>query len=280
MMKHNPLLKLKHWLGLSKAREQLNDVLHQVKQEKALDPEVVMMMEAILKLSNRQVRDVMIPRANMRVILHTDTYQQALTKVLAAKHSRYPVICDTKDEVIGLLLAKNMLLFHQDGQPPPQDITAICLPARFVPESQRLDSLLKDFKKNHTHMAIVMDEYGGVSGLITLEDVIEEITGEIEDEDYDDANAQTIKHLKDNDYLISGLATLEEVNAELHTSLQSNVVDTFGGYIAQQLGAFPKPKQTFHLNGLTCKIEHADEKRIRFVRVCRHDNNEGDASTS
>ncbi len=279
-MFYDRMCKWRAWFTKGKAKDQLSALLNQARKEHTLDPEVAMMMESVLKLSQKKVRDVMIPRANMKVILHTDSHQKALTKVLNAKHSRYPVICDTKDEVIGLLLAKSLLLYQQSEQTPPQDMAALCMPATFVPESQRLDSLLKEFKKNHTHMAIVMDEYGGVSGLITLEDVIEEITGEIEDEDFHEDQQQTIKQLSQREYLISGLATLSEVNEALETTLSSEVVDTFGGYIAQQLGTFPKPKQTIEINELSCKIEHADARRIRYVKVSLNATTENTPDTT
>ena len=216
----------------------------------------------MLKLSKLQVRDVMVPRANMHAIHINDSRKTIYDLINNAKHSRYPVTTDNKDEIIGILLAKNILI-----QPEDTDIKTICIEPFFVPESKRLDILLKEFQKNHTHMAIVKDEYNGVAGLITLEDVIEEILGEIEDEDYTSEEKLTIKQINESCYLVAGNIELEELNTTIGTTFISNSVDTIGGYVAKHLGYFPKTKHKFVVDGIKFKIEHADAKHIRSIKI-------------
>ncbi len=217
----------------------------------------------MLKLSQIQVRDVMVPRANMNTIHVSDNKNVIYQKISTARHSRYPVTTDNKDEIVGILLAKNILI--QQGE--SKSTLDWCIEPFFVPESKRLDILLKEFQKNHTHMAIVKDEYNGVAGLITLEDVIEEILGEIEDEDFTSEEKLTIKQLTDSSFLIAGNMPLTEVNAAAGTKFSSDSVDTFGGYIAQKLGHFPKPKATFEISGVKFKIEHADARHIKSIKI-------------
>lgn len=220
------------------------------------------MMTMMLKLSNIQVRDVMVPRANMISIHINDSQTAIANKINEARHSRYPVTTDNKDEIIGILLAKNLINKIED-----HDTLKWCIEPFFVPESKRLDILLKEFQKNHTHMAIVKDEYNGVAGLITLEDVIEEILGEIEDEDYNSQEKLTIKQISEYVFLVAGHMTLEEVNQATGAKFESNSIDTIGGYIAQSLGYFPKPKVVFEIDGVKFKIEHADAKHIRSIKI-------------
>lgn len=237
-------------------------LLELLKQENNISSNQQNMISMMLKLSNLQVRDVMVPRANMHTINVQDSNKQIAEKISSARHSRYPVTTDNKDEIIGILLAKNLLI-----QAETTDLLACCVEPFFIPESKRLDILLKEFQKNHTHMAIVKNEYNGVAGLITLEDVIEEILGEIEDEDYDNAEKLTIKQLSDSTYLVAGHLTLAEVNEATGSSLSSETVDTIGGFLALKLGYFPKPKVKLELDGIKFKIEHADAKQIRSIKM-------------
>ena len=244
------------------ANKQLQSALEHMKKNNEISSSQANMIQMTLKLSKIKVRDVMIPRANMHIINSNDSMCTIKKKITEARHSRYPVTTDNKDEVLGILLAKNILM-----QEESDTLLDMCIEPFFVPESKRLDILLKEFQKNHTHMAIVKDEYNGVAGLITLEDVIEEILGEIEDEDFTQEEKLSISELSDNIYLIAGKMTLEEINETIGTNLKSDCVDTLGGFLAQHLGYFPKSKIAFEIDGVKYKIEHADAKSIKSVKV-------------
>lgn len=244
------------------ASECLIELLLEMRKNNLISSSQQNMMAMMLKLSNIQVRDVMVPRANMNTVHINDSKTTISEKINNARHSRYPVTTDNKDEIVGILLAKNILM-----QTKEESIMDLCIEPVFVPESKRLDILLKEFQKNHTHMAIVKDEYNGVAGLITLEDVIEEVLGEIEDEDYNSQEKLTIKQLSEYVYLVAGNMTLEEVNQATGTKFESDSVDTIGGFIAQNLGHFPRPKVKFDIDGVKFKIEHADAKHIRSIKI-------------
>lgn len=240
----------------------LHQIMHEMKLNNKISSNQYNMIIMMLKLSQVKVRDVMVPRANMHTINITDSQNIIVNKINEARHSRYPVIADNKDEILGILLAKNLLIEENY-----ESVLELCIKPFFVPESKRLDILLKEFQKNHTHMAIVKDEYNGVAGLITLEDVIEEILGEIEDEDFTQDEKLSINEINKNVFLISGRMTIEEVNEATGTNFKSNAVDTIGGYISQNLGYFPKSKTKFKLHGIKFKIEHADAKNIKSIKM-------------
>lgn len=242
--------------------ESLEGILAAMRKKNEISSNQKKMITLILQLSQIKVRDVMVPRANMHTIHVDDNDQTILDIIKIARHSRYPVTTENKDEIVGILLAKNMLIKENN-----QNLQDLCIEPFFVPESKRLDILLKEFQKNHTHMAIVKDEYNGVAGLITLEDVIEEILGDIEDEDFSGIEKLTIKQLADRTYLVSGLMSLEEVNSATGTNFQSLTVDTIGGFVAQHLGYFPKAKVKFEINGIVFKIEHADARNIKSIKI-------------
>lgn len=256
------MLTILKCLTKSKLSDILESILDSMHKKNEISGSQKKMISLILKLSQIKVRDVMVPRANMHTIHIEDSDQSILNTIKTARHSRYPVTTTNKDDIVGILLAKNMLMKENE-----QTLPDLCIEPFFVPESKRLDSLLIEFQKNHTHMAIVKDEYNGVAGLITLEDVIEEILGEIEDEDFSGTEKLTIKAIAERKYLIAGTMTLTEVNNVTGTNFQSESVDTLGGYVAQHLGYFPKSKIKFEHKGIIFKIEHADAKNIKSIKI-------------
>jgi magnesium and cobalt transporter len=247
-------------------REQLIQLLRAAKQRTLLDAQALKMIEGVLQISNRQVRDIMIPRARMTIISDIASLADLLPIVIDSGHSRFPVISHTNKEVIGLLLAKDLLkynpLVHQDTF----NIHDIIRPAVFIPESKRLDSLLEEFQHKHYHMAIVVDEYGAVSGLVTIEDVLEEIVGEIEDE-YDDSEEVFVQQQTAHQFLVKALMPIEAFNHYFSANFTTKQFDTIGGFIANRFGYLPKRGASITLAALHFKVLRADNRQIRLLQV-------------
>lgn len=247
-------------------REQLLELLQNAESHQVLDTESLRMMEGVLQVSNMKVRDIMIPRSQMTTIDRQATIEQILPIAAEYEHSRYPVTGDHRDEIIGILLVKDLLpfLFKKTLD---FKLEKFLRPVVFIPESKRLNVLLNDFRVNHNHMAIVVDEYGGISGLVTIEDVLEEIVGEIEDEsDTDDPNAQ-IKKVGDRQYTLKALTSIETFNVFFNTNFSTQEFDTIGGLVMNRLGHLPKRGESLVIDQFRFKILHADSRRIRLVKV-------------
>ncbi len=250
-------------------RLQLVHLLRDAQLRNLLDTDALSMIEGVLQVSDMRVRDIMIPRSQMVVVEAQASPAEFIPKLLEEGHSRFPVVGENKDEIIGVLHAKALLGYLMKGlqQDTAFDLTNILRPVMFVPESKRLNILLKEFRANHNHMAIVMDEYGGVSGLVTIEDVLEQIVGEIEDE-YDVEDTLPIKQLNENQYSVAALTELTEFNTYFNTQLTTEEhVDTLGGYLLHHLGHLPQKGEMILLENLQFKILHADKRRIRQVEV-------------
>ena len=242
-------------------------VLSLAEEHEIIDEDARKIMEGALSVSDMQVRDIMIPRAQMVVIDSDQPLQEALPKILQSGHSRYPVIGEGIDDVIGILLAKDLLpLIQADSDVP--SISSLMRPVTAVPESKRLNVLLREFRQNRNHMAIVIDEYGGIAGLITIEDVLEEIVGEIEDEtDVDEG--QLIRPINDNSFLIEALTPIEDFNEYFGTAFSDEEFDTIGGLVINAFGQLPTRNQTIRLDQFEFKVIHADERRLTRLRVTR-----------
>lgn len=250
-------------------REQLKDLLRDAKERELLDQDALVMIEGVLKVSEMKVRDVMIPRAQMVIVEHDATPQQALPIIKESAHSRFPVIGESKDAVIGILLAKDLLQYTVEEQQAKIQIKDLVRPAIFIPESKRLDVLLKEFRLNRNHMAIVVDEYGGVAGLITIEDVLEQIVGDIEDE-YDSSDEESnIKQLNQNDYTVKALTHIHEFNEYFNTKLSDEDFDTIGGYVMQQFGHMPKRGESIMINSLQVTVILASKRRVQLLRLTK-----------
>jgi len=221
-----------------RSRDELLDLLKAAADEGVIDADVCAMMEGALDVSETQVRDAMIPRSQM-VVVHVDSpLEEFLPQIVESGHSRFPVIGEDKDEVVGILLAKDLLPHVAPGG-PPIDIAAIIRPAVVIPESKRLNVLLRDFRVSRNHMAIVVDEYGGVSGLITIEDVLEEIVGEIGDE-YDEDEEIFIQPSGDDRYLVQALTPIDEFNEVFGSAFSDDDYGTIGGLLLAQFGRVPE----------------------------------------
>ena len=260
--------RLTHFIsGEPQNKSDLEGVLSLAEEHEIIDEDARKIMEGALSVSDMQVRDIMIPRAQMVVIDSDQPLQEALPKILQSGHSRYPVIGEGIDDVIGILLAKDLLPLIQTDRDVPS-ISSLMRPVTAVPESKRLNVLLREFRQNRNHMAIVIDEYGGIAGLITIEDVLEEIVGEIEDEtDVDEG--QLIRPINDNSFLIEALTPIEDFNEYFGTGFSDEEFDTIGGLVINGFGQLPTRNQTIRLDQFEFKVIHADERRLTRLRVTR-----------
>ncbi len=248
-------------------REQLVELLRDAEQRNLLDAHALAMIEGVLQISDMQVRDIMVPRAQMVIVEEKSELQEFLPALIESGHSRFPVIGENKDEVIGILLAKDLLAYTAEKQ---QDfnLRETLRPAVFVPESKRLDKLLQEFRRNRNHMAMVVDEYGGVAGLVTIEDVLEQIVGDIEDE-YDIDDESYIKQYSRTQFIVKALTSMEEFNQYFGVQLDPHSFDTVGGLVTHAFGHLPKRGETIQIEQFRFKVLHADNRRIRLLRVTR-----------
>ncbi len=242
-------------------REELVHILRAACLQGILDSDALAMMEGALEVSETQVRDAMIPRSQMVVVHCESSLEEFLPRIVESGHSRFPVIGEDKDEVVGILLAKDLLPHVVPGG-EPIDISEIIRPAVVIPESKRLNVLLRDFRVSHNHMAIVVDEYGGVSGLITIEDVLEEIVGEIDDE-YDEEEEAHILQIGDNLFQVQALTPIDELNEMFDSELSDDDYGTVGGLILAQFGRVPEFGEAVTLgNKFEFRVIKADNRRI------------------
>jgi magnesium and cobalt transporter len=242
-------------------RDELLELLEGACDDGIIDSDALAMIEGALEVSETQVRDAMIPRSQMVVVNADAPLEEFLPRIIDSGHSRFPVIGEDKDEVIGILLAKDLLPHVASGS-DGIDLMATIRPAVVIPESKRLNVLLRDFRVSRNHMAIVIDEYGGVSGLITIEDVLEEIVGEIGDE-YDEEEEALIQLLGDNCYQVQALTPIEDLNEKFGSNLSDEDYDTVGGLLLAEFGRVPEPDEVITLGGrFEFRVTRADNRRI------------------
>ena len=248
------------------SRDDLMQLIQVAEQNKVIDTDVVGIIDGALKVADKQVREIMIPRPQMVVVKAEQSLKDILPKIIKSSHSRFPVIGENVDEVQGILLAKDLLPQVLQNDTENFDITTLLRPVTAVPESKRLNVLLREFRENRNHMAIVIDEYGGVAGLVTIEDVLEEIVGEIEDETDSEADV-FIKKLADDDYIIKALTPIDEFNEHFHTEFSDEEFDTIGGMILRQFGHLPRRNEITHIDNFEFKILSADSRQIHLLRM-------------
>jgi magnesium and cobalt transporter len=249
-----------------KSRDDLSALLSIAQHNELIDSEAHKIIEGAMTVSDMQVREIMIPRTQMTVIKAGESLAEVLPMIIKSAHSRYPVIGETTDEVLGVLLAKDLLPQILAEHSENFDINSILRKATIVPESKRLNVLLREFRENRNHMAIVIDEYGGVAGLITIEDVLEQIVGEIEDE-HDVEPDTFIKKLADNDYVVKALTPIDDFNDEFNSDFSDEEFDTIGGIILQQLGHLPRRNEVAQINGFEFKVLSADNRQVHMLRM-------------
>lgn len=248
-----------------KSRQELLELLREAHENKVLDSEVLSIVEGAISVADLQVRDIMVPRSQIISIRAHQTPAEFLPAVIEAAHSRYPVIGDGPDDVLGLLLAKDLLPLLLDHE-RTFDLKTVLRPATFVPESKRLNVLLREFRSTHSHMAIVVDEYGGVAGLVTIEDVLEQIVGDIEDE-HDVEEESFIKSLPNGDFVVKALTPIDTLNETLETRFADAEADTAGGLVMNRLGHLPKRNEETVIDDFRFRVLNADGRRIHLLRV-------------
>ncbi|WP_117233531.1 CNNM family magnesium/cobalt transport protein CorC [Vibrio maerlii] len=251
--------------GEPKDRQELVDVIRDSEENDLIDHDTRDMLEGVMEISEMRVRDIMIPRSQMVTVERTDDLDTLIELITDAQHSRYPVISEDKDHVEGILLAKDLLKYLGSGS-SPFDIEEVIRQAVVVPESKRVDRLLKEFREERYHMAIVVDEFGGVSGLVTIEDILEEIVGEIEDE-FDDEEEVDIRKLSKHTYSVKALTTIEEFNDQFGTNFSDEEVDTVGGMIMTNFGHLPSRGESIDIEGYLFKVTSADSRRVIQLQV-------------
>jgi magnesium and cobalt transporter len=245
-------------------REQLVELLHSAYEHNLLDADALSMMEGVLQVSERQVREIMIPRAQMDVIDISEPPEQFIPFMIDTAHSRFPVIDGDKDNIIGILLAKDLLRYYAGEEFNVRDMLR---PAVFVPEAKRLNVLLRDFRSNRNHIALVADEYGGVSGMVTIEDVLEQIVGDIEDEyDFDDDEDNIIADAS-GQYRVKADTEISDFNAVLGTEFSDEEYDTVGGLVLKAAGRLPKRGDHIDFGGFGFTVLRADSRRLYSLLV-------------
>lgn len=253
--------------GEPKSREELVEVINEAQQQDVIDPGTREMIEGVLEVGEIKVRDIMIPRAQIVTIDIEQSVEEFLPTVVETAHSRFPVVNESKDHIEGILLAKD-LLRYVFSETDKIDLKSIIRPAVIVPESKRVDVLLREFRQHRYHMAIVIDEYGGVSGLCTIEDILELIVGEIEDEhDAEDIETEDIRVLNTYTYSVKALTSVEDFNSFFGTNFDEEQADTIGGIVLNSFGHMPSKDETIEINNIEFKVNNADGRRLIQLKV-------------
>ncbi|HEY1284351.1 MAG TPA: transporter associated domain-containing protein [Steroidobacteraceae bacterium] len=260
------LKKITQSLGEPQDRSDLVSILRAAGERGVIDDDALTMLEGVLEVADLQVRDIMVPRGQMISVRRDDPPARILPAVVESGHSRFPVMDDDRDDIIGILLAKDLLRMYATGSKDRFDIREYMRPAVFVPESKRLNVLLKEFRRNRNHMAIVVDEYGGVAGLVTIEDVIEQIVGEIDDE-FDVEDDQNIRREAERQFTVRGMTRIDEFNEYFSAHLPEEDFDTIAGLVMKQLGRLPRRGETVTIDGFEFRVTRADRRRVDTLRV-------------
>lgn len=254
-------------IGLSlRDSNDLLEILGDAHKQQVLDDEAFSIMENALKVRDKQVCDIMVPRPQMVTLRANDPIELWLPMVVESEHSRYPVLGDSPDQVLGILLAKKLLPLILSGTEGFR-LEDSLHPANVIPETKRLNDLLRDFRQNRYHMAIVVDEYGNVAGLVTIEDVLEEIVGDIEDETDIEEDERFIRPLAGNDYLVRALTPIDDFNSVFGASLPATEFDTVGGILMHTFGHLPRRNETTVISGYRFRVVNADKRQIHLLRV-------------
>lgn len=264
----NWLDKLSNLLGLEpKTPDQLMEILRDAEERKIISSDMLGMIERILQVSEMQVRDVMVPKAQMVSVQINHDLEKLLPIVIESGHSRFPVFDLKNHEVMGMLLAKDLLAFCFNKDIEEFSLKGLMRPAIFTPQSKRLNILLREFRDNRNHIAIVLDEYGHVAGLITIEDVLEQIVGEIEDEyDIDEEEGQIRQH-DDQTFIVKASTLIEEFNQYFHTNFSDTEFDTIGGIVLHGFNHLPKRGESITIDDIRFKVLHSDNRRIYLLEV-------------
>lgn len=256
-------------LGEPTDQEQLVEILYNAQRRNLLDADVLAMIEGALQVSRMTARDIMIPRPQMDVLGDQDGLEEMLKVIIDSGHSRFPVTSDKKDNVTGIVLAKDLLRYLAPHEAKSFQLDDVLRPVVFIPESKRLNVLLSEFRDSRNHMAVVVDEYGMASGLVTIEDVLEQIVGEIDDEhDVEEVENAILQKAPDR-YTIKALTPLEEFNEYFNTNFDEETFDTVGGLVAKFFGRLPKRGERIVIEGFQFEVLKADSRRIHLLKMTR-----------
>lgn len=249
-----------------KSREELLDIIKDAANNQLLDQEALSIIEGAMDVSSLQAREIMVPRSQIVAVRIDDTPQEFLPKIIESGHSRFPVIGESADDIRGILLAKDLLRLLLDNQ---QDFNLenILRPANIIPESKRVNVLLREFREKRYHMALVIDEYGGISGLLTIEDILEEIVGDIEDETDEEVSDDFIKRVGETDYIVKALTPIEDFNEFFGSGLSEDDFDTIGGILMQEFGHLPKRNEVATIDNFQFRVLYADNRQIHLLRL-------------
>lgn len=258
---------LKRVAGSPADTEQLGGIIKQAQQQDTIDADTAQRLENVLQFSGNSVRDAMVSRAQMDVIKSGDSIDRIIAYVIETAHSRFPVIAEDKDHILGIIHAKDLLKYTQN--PEQFKLEHILRPAAFVPEGKLLGTLLKEFQAQRNHMAIVVDEYGGISGLITFEDIIEKIVGKIEDEFDEDESADHIFPVSAERWRVQAVTPIEDINAYFGTVYTTEEADTIGGLVIHELGHLPVRGEKTAIGPLHFNVARADNRRLHTLMVTR-----------
>ncbi|MDH5518328.1 MAG: CBS domain-containing protein [Gammaproteobacteria bacterium] len=254
------------FLSEPQSRQELIDMLRLAQKRDLFDSNALTMMENVIQVADTQVRDIMVPRSQMIVIEESSDYENMLPMVTNSGHSRFPVIGDNRDEIIGILLAKDLLRYADMAEREEFELRDILRSPVFVPESKRIDDLLRDFRASRNHMALVVDEYSGIAGLVTIEDVLEQIVGEIDDE-HDEADQLNIRRHGLARYSVRAMTPIEEFNDVFASDFSDEQFDTIAGVLIQKFGHVPERGEMISIGRLQFKIMSADSRRIQNIQV-------------
>jgi magnesium and cobalt transporter len=252
--------------GEAQDRGEVVEYLREAQQRGIVEGDALAMLEGVLGVGDIQVRDIMVPRAQMTVLSRDDESETLLKTVIESGHSRFPVLDEDREKIVGVLLAKDLLRFAAQGEGAHFDIKEFMRPPVFVPESKRLNVLLREFRRSRVHMAIVADEYGGIAGLVTIEDVIEQIVGDIDDEHDVDEDVNIRKDVE-RQYIVRGQTPIDEFNEYFETDLSDDEFDTVAGLVMKQLGRLPRRGETLQLADYELKVLRFDRRRIDTLRL-------------
>ena len=257
-------------LGVRKrlTREGLLELLGELVGERTISPGEKTMIQRVLEVSRREVHEVMVQRSSMVVLRLDDSREAMLSTIIESGHSRFPVIGDNRDEVVGILLAKDLLRALTESPSDPVEIRPLLRPVTLIPETKRLDALLDEFRRGRNHLAVVVDEYGGTAGLLTIEDVLEQIVGDIGDE-HDQEQAPELVRQEDGSYLVSAKMRIEEFDEEIGSAMDTGEFDTVGGLVIHRLGRLPRAGERLQVADWVFEVTAADRRRVKRLKVRR-----------
>lgn len=252
--------------GEPQSREELLEIIKEAANNKLLDQEALSIIEGALDVSLLQARELMIPRSQIVAIRIDETPKEFLPKIIESGHSRFPVIGESFDDIKGILLAKDLLRMMLEEN-TDFSLESILRPANIIPESKRVNVLLREFREKRYHMALVIDEYGGIAGLLTIEDILEEIVGDIEDETDEEVSDEFIKRVSDTDFIVKALTPIDDFNDYFDAGLSEEDFDTIGGILMQEFGHLPKRNEVATIDNFQFRVLYADNRQIHLVRL-------------